>query len=114
MPTSALRIGTTIRTLAPLRAGPRFAVVCVPILIALVTAMASTGIPQYVSALMATSWIVLAPAALFSRWVARLLPIASASFLFLALLTLPFNSPAFISDVWAALTMSLLTLPRQQ
>ena len=76
--------------------------------------MASTGIPQYVSALMAATWIVLAPGALFSRWVARLLPIFSASFLLLALVMLPFNTPAFISDVWAALTMSLLALPRQQ
>lgn len=86
---------------------------CLPILVALVGALASTGIPQLVSALMAVAWLVLAPAALFNRWAARLLPLVSASFLFVSILVLPFNSPAFIGDVWSALAMALLTLPRR-
>jgi hypothetical protein len=86
--------------------------VCVPILVAAVGALASTGTAQFVSGLMAGVWSVMVPAALFSRWTARLLPLVSAGFLCLSILALPFNSAAFVGDVWAGLAMALLTLPR--
>ncbi len=104
----------TVGSFVPLHPGPRIIVVCLPILAVLVAALASTGTPQYVSVLIAASWAVLAPAALFSAWAARLLPIISGAFIVLAISALPFNSPAFIADIWAALTMCLVTLPRPQ
>ena len=104
----------TVGSFVPLHPGPRIIVISLPILAVAVTALASTGTPQYVSVLIAVSWAVLVPGALFSAWAARLLPIFSAAFTLLAILALPFNSPAFIADIWAALTMCLVTLPRQQ
>ncbi|HEX3697663.1 MAG TPA: hypothetical protein VH374_19985 [Polyangia bacterium] len=110
--TATLSLTAKFNSFAPLRAGPPMIVVGVPILVAAVGAMASTGTAQFVSGLMAGVWAVMAPAALFSRWTARLLPLISTAFLCLSILALPFNSAAFIGDVWAALAMALLTLPR--
>jgi hypothetical protein len=104
----------TVGSFVPLRASPRIIVVCLPILAVLVAALASTGTPQYVSTLIAASWAVLIPGSLFNAWAARFLPVISGAFVVLAIFALPFNSPAFIADIWAALSMCLVTLPRQQ
>jgi hypothetical protein len=97
-----------------LRPGPRFLAFFVPVLPAAVMAFASTGMAQLVSTLIAVSWVVLVPAALYLRWAARMLPIASACFLVLAVATLPFNSAAFVINLWTTLAMFLLSFPRRR
>ena len=86
-------------------------VICLPILPAAVIALSTTQRAQFVSALMASAWLVLVPSALFGRWAARLLPVVSIAFAALAVVTLPFGSAAFIADVAAALLMFFLTAP---
>jgi hypothetical protein len=97
-----------------LRPGPRFLAFFVPVLPAAVMAFASIGTAQLVSALIAVSWIVLVPAALYLRWAARLLPVLSACFLLLAVITLPFNSAAFVINLWTTLAMFLMSFPKRR
>lgn len=86
-------------------------VICLPILPAGVIALSTTQTAQLVSALMASAWLVMVPSALFRRWAARLLPAVSILFVALAVVMLPFGSPAFIADVASALLMFFLTAP---
>jgi hypothetical protein len=85
---------------------------CVTALPAAVVAFASVGHAQQVSGLIALGWFSLVPIALYERWVALVLPMVASSFLILTLIALPFNSVAFVVDVWTAAAMFVLSLPR--
>jgi hypothetical protein len=95
-----------------LLAGPKFPLMFLTALPAAVVALASVGRAQQVSGLIALGWFSLVPLALYERWVAIALPMVAAGFLILTLFALPFNSAAFVVDVWTAAAMFVLSLPR--
>jgi hypothetical protein len=95
-----------------LRPGLSMMAVCLALLAVAVTALAATGAAQAISVLMVAVWVVLVPAALFFTWAGRALSVLSASFILLVLATLPFNSPVFIANIWAAVTMFIMSFPR--
>ena len=102
------------RVVSRLSPGPRYISIYLLALPVVVVAFASTGWGQFVSGLIAITWLVLAPLALYARWAAMVLPLASALFLALGVLVLPFNSAAFVVDLVAAAVMMLVTFPRAE
>jgi hypothetical protein len=95
-----------------LLAGPRFPIMCLTALPAAVVALATEGAAQRVSGIIALGWLGLALIALYERWATIALPIAAAAFLVLTIAVLPFNSAAFVVDVWTTAAMFVLALPR--
>jgi hypothetical protein len=95
-----------------LLAGPKFPIMFLTALPAAVVALASVGHAQQVSGLIALGWFSLVPIALYERWVALALPVVAAGFLVLTLIALPFNSAAFVVDIWTSAAMFVLALPR--
>lgn len=93
--------------------GPRYIAIYMLALPVIVVAFSSSGVEQAISGLIALTWLVLSPLALFSRRAAMFLPIASAGFLAAAVLLLSFNSAAFVVDVTATVVMFLVSVPRQ-
>lgn len=93
--------------------GPRYIAIYLLALPVIVVAFASEGMEQIVSGLIALTWLVLAPVALYARRAAMLLPITSALFLGLAIMMLSFDSAAFVVDVTATAIMFLVSVPRQ-
>jgi hypothetical protein len=93
--------------------GPRYIAFYLLALPVFVMALASTGVEQLVSALIAVTWLALTPIALYTRRVALLLPIASAVFLGVGVLTLSFDSAAFVVDVTTTVVMFLVSFPHQ-
>lgn len=93
--------------------GPRYIAIYMLALPVIVVAFSSSGVEQAISGLIALTWLVLSPLALFSRKAAMFLPIASAGFLAAAVLLLSFNSAAFVVDVTATVVMFLVSVPRQ-
>jgi hypothetical protein len=93
--------------------GPRYIAIYLLALPVIVVAFASSGVEQMVSGLIALTWLVLAPVALYARRAAMLLPITSALFLGLAIMVLSFDSAAFVVDVTATAIMFLVSVPRQ-
>lgn len=102
------------RVVSRLLPGPRYISIYLLALPVVVVAFASTGWGQIVSGLIALTWLVLAPVALYARWAAMVLPLASALFLALGVLVLPLNSAAFVVDLVAAAIMMLVTFPRAE
>jgi len=92
--------------------GPRYIALYLIALPAAVVALASSGRAQLVSGLIAALWFAGAPAALFSRTAAKALPVVSAFFLVVTVLTLPFNSIAFATDLTTTVVMFLVSFPR--
>ena len=79
----------------------------------IVVAVSSSGKAEtIISGLLAAAWLALAPLALFSQRLSRVLPLVPAAFACLALALLPFNSAAFVVDVTAAVVMALSCVPR--
>ena len=97
--------------ISKLLAGPRYIAIYLLTLPVVAVAFASSGWEQVVSGLIAVTLLVLAPAALYARWAAMALPIASALCLALGVLMLPFNSAAFVVDVVATAVMFLFSFP---
>ena len=93
--------------------GPRYIAIYLLALPVIVVAFASSGVEQIVSGLIALTWLVLAPVALYARRAAMVLPITSALFLGLAIMVLSFDSAAFVVDVTATAIMFLVSVPRQ-
>jgi hypothetical protein len=93
--------------------GPRAVVLCLVAVPPAVVALASDGWTRALSALICAVGLALVPAALFARRLARLVPTGAGIFLLLTVLTLPFNSVAFVVDIWAAFTMLLVSLPKR-
>jgi hypothetical protein len=93
--------------------GPRYIATYLLALPVIVVALASTGRAQLVGGLIAVFWLVLSPVALYARWAALLLPVASAVFLVLSVVLLDFNSAAFVVDVTIAAAMALVSFPRR-
>jgi hypothetical protein len=104
---------TSPLSVSKLLPGPRYIAFYLLALPVIVVAFASSGVEQIVSGLIAVTWLVLAPIALYARRAAMVLPIASALFLGVALVTLSFASGAFVVDVTATTVMFLVSLPRQ-
>ena len=79
----------------------------------LVAGMASSGLERAMGLSIGFSWCLLLIVALERpRLAALLLPTLAAAWFVATLLSLPFNSPAFIVDSWAALAMLLMAFPR--
>jgi hypothetical protein len=93
--------------------GPRAVVLCLVAVPPAVVALASDGWTRALSALVCAVGLALVPMSLFSRRVARFVPTSAGLFLLLTVLTLPFNSVAFVVDMWAAFTMLLVSLPKR-
>lgn len=93
--------------------GARFLTMVLTALPVVVVALASEGVTEMVSSLIAAAWYALLPAALYSRRVTLALPAVAAGFLLLTVWTLPFNSAAFIVDFWTSAAMLMLALPRR-
>lgn len=111
--------GATTACVSPLAAatfpsGPRYIAIYMLALPVIVVALASSGRQQLVSGLIAASWLVLAPMALYSRRAALVLPFVSALFVAVATQVFDFNSAAFVVDVTAAVLMFLVSFPRQR
>jgi len=103
----------SIAGLQPLPAGSATLKLWLAALPPLVAGMASSGLPRALGLLIGLSWFVLLIVALGrARLAALLLPAAATAWFVVVLLVLPFNSPAFIVDSWAALAMLLMTFPR--
>jgi hypothetical protein len=100
------------RSVSQLLPGPRYIAIYLLALPVIVVAFASSGMDQMVSGLIALTWLVLAPVALYARRAAMLLPITSALFLGLAIMMLSFDSAAFVVDVTATAIMFLVSVPR--
>jgi len=94
--------------------GPRFLALYLLALPVAVVAFASVGRAQLLSGFFAAVWLVVAPLALFSPRAAKLLPAAGAAFLLLSVALLPFNSFAFVVDLWAGLAMLVSSAPRHR
>jgi hypothetical protein len=110
---SSSRSITSPPSASQLVAGPRYIAIYLLALPVIVVAFASSGTDQMVSGLIALTWLVLAPVALYVRRAAMLLPITSALFLGLAIMMLSFDSAAFVVDVTATAIMFLVSVPRQ-
>jgi hypothetical protein len=93
--------------------GPRAVVLCLVAVPPAVVALASDGWTRALSALICAVGLALVPASLFARRLARFVPTGAGIFLLLTVLTLPFNSVAFVVDIWAAFTMLLVSLPKR-
>jgi hypothetical protein len=78
----------------------------------IVVAASSSGTASIVSGLLAVAWLVLAPLALYSARLSRVLPLVPAVFAALTLTLLPFDSAAFVVDVTATVVMFLGCFPR--
>jgi hypothetical protein len=94
-------------------AGPRTVVMCLVAVPPAVMAAASEGWTRGLSALVALVGLGLVPAGLFARRAARLVPTFAGLLLLATVLTMPFNSVAFVVDIWAAFTMLLVSLPKR-
>jgi len=94
---------------APLAADRRFLARRLRALLPAVVGMASVGRAQWVSAAFAGAWFILALNAPYSGWFRLALPVAAGAFIPVVVLTLPFNSPAFIVDFWTAVALFLLS-----
>jgi hypothetical protein len=93
--------------------GPRAVVLCLVGVPPAVVALASEGWTWVLSALICAVGLGLVPASLFLRKLARFVPTFAGLFLLLTVLTLPFNSVAFVVDIWAAFTTLLVSLPKR-
>jgi hypothetical protein len=80
---------------------------------AVVVALAATGTAQLVTGIIVVAWFALLPLALYARRAAIALPVVAAGFMILTLVTLPFNSAAFVVDIWTSAAMFFLSLPRR-
>jgi hypothetical protein len=78
-----------------------------------VLALASDGWTRALSGLICLVGLGLVPAGLFSRRIARFVPTMAGVLLLATVLTMPFNSVAFVVDIWAAFTMLLVSLPKR-
>jgi hypothetical protein len=94
--------------------GPRYIAAYMLALPVIVVAIASSGVEQTVSWAIALTWLGMAPAALYTRRAATLLPILSALFVGLSVTMLSFNSTAFVVDVTATAVMFLVSMPRHR
>jgi hypothetical protein len=94
--------------------GPKFLALYLLAVPVAVVAFASVGPARYLSAIVAATWLALAPVALYAKWAAILLPVAGGAFLLLSAALLPFNSFAFVVDLWAALAMLISSAPRHR
>jgi hypothetical protein len=92
--------------------GPMFPILLAAALPPAVSALASGGRAQQVSSFISIGWASLVPLSLFESWAARVLPLAAALFLVVALVALPFASTAMSVDAWTAAAMCVLSLTR--
>jgi hypothetical protein len=94
-------------------AGPKTVVLCLVAVPPAVMALASDGWTRVLSGFIALVGLALVPAALFTRRASRAVPTCAGLLLLLSVLTMPFNSLAFLVDIWAAFTMLLVALPKR-
>src|SRR3954451_18787571 len=110
---SSLSIEAGSRAEQRLVGGPKAVVMCLVGVPPAVVALSSEGWTRALSALICAVGLGLVPASLFARKLTRFVPTAAGAFLLLTVLTLPFNSVAFVVDIWAAFTMLLVSLPKR-
>ncbi len=92
--------------------GPKVLLMALLALPATVVGVSASAGPEFVSCLIAGVWFAVLPAALYSRRARHALPMVAAGLLIFAVVALPFNSPAFVADIWTAAPMLVLALPR--
>ena len=93
--------------------GPKVVVLCLVSVAPAVVALSSEGWTRALSALVTVLGLGLVPASLFSRKIARAVPTLAGLCLLTTVLSLPFNSVAFVVDIWAAFTILLVSLPKR-
>jgi hypothetical protein len=93
--------------------GPRTVVLCLVAVPPAVMALASEGWTRALSGLLALVGLGLVPAGLFAGRVARAVPTCAGLLLLASVLTMPFNSVAFVVNIWAAFTILMVSLPRR-
>src|SRR5262245_24240815 len=89
-----------LRLPRPLRSGPVFVVMLLLDVPLAAVGMASTGLAQLENSLFAGAWFALVTTALYQSWARFLLPFVGTTFLAIVIVTLPFNSLAFVLDFW--------------
>jgi hypothetical protein len=94
-------------------AGPKTVVLCLVAVPPAVMALASEGWTRALSGLIALVGLALVPACLYARRANRAVPACAGLLLLLSVFTMPFNSVAFVVDIWAAFTMLLVSLPKR-
>jgi hypothetical protein len=92
--------------------GPKVLLMALLALPATIVGVSASPGPEFVSCLIAGAWFAVLPASMYSRKARHVLPFVAGALLIFALVALPFNSPAFVADVWTAAPMLVLALPR--
>jgi hypothetical protein len=78
-----------------------------------VVGLAGDSLAERISGPMAAVWFALLPVALYRVWAALALPVVATAIMLHAVIALPFNSIAFIIDLWTSALMLVLALPRR-
>jgi hypothetical protein len=111
---SVLDLGHRIGRPTLLPPGAKFLIMALATLPVAVVGLSATTVAETVSGPLAAIWLGLLPVALYKRWATLALPFVAAALLFITLIALPFNSPAFVIDFWTSTLMLVLALPRRQ
>ena len=111
---SVLDIGARIGRPVLVPPGAKFLIMALCTLPVAIVGLSGTTKAEILSGPLAALWLGLLPVALYKRWATIALLFVAAALLFVTLLALPFNSPAFIIDFWTSTLMLVLALPRRQ
>jgi hypothetical protein len=110
---SRLRLADASGVAQRLVPGFKFVVMALTALPVGVVGLAGDSVAERISGPMAAVWFALLPVALYRVWAALALPVVATAIMLHAVIALPFNSIAFIIDLWTSALMLVLALPRR-